>query len=175
VAAAFNWCEDNGVGPATTTSGVTNVNWKNADDTTTPYSSAPIGYLDTSYDKWQYGMFYGTFTQISNGKWAHTAGSLDATAVTLKGAPAGNNQLGYTTPALGVNISLIVDMTAVTAIGSGVPVYFGPTSPNTIGKATSGTANPLYTNYLTTQMQTNGSTAAGDCPTVTITLQYDEN
>jgi hypothetical protein len=37
------------------------------------------------------------------------------------------------------------------------------------------TTNPCYTNFLTTQLQTTSSAAAGDTATVTLTLQYDEN
>jgi hypothetical protein len=65
-------------------------------------------------------------------------------------------------------------MTSVIAIGSGVAVCFGATGPYATGKAASTTANPAYTNYLTTQLQVSGA-AAGDTATVTLTLQYDEN
>jgi hypothetical protein len=35
--------------------------------------------------------------------------------------------------------------------------------------------NPCYTNFLTTQLQTTSSAAAGDTAQVTLTLQYNEN
>ncbi len=66
-------------------------------------------------------------------------------------------------------------MTTAVAIGSGVAVCFGATGPYATGKAASTTANPAYTNYLTTQLQTTSSAAAGDTATVTLTLQYQEN
>ena len=102
---------------------------------------------------------------------------LSGSYLTLKGAPTGASQLTYTTPATTTNANLTVDMTAVTAIGSGTIVYFGITSANTAGKAaTFSTANTdNWTNYLTTQLQTAVGAAAGDTAQVTITLQYNEN
>lgn len=173
MAATFAFGEANGAGQ-TLTDGRTEVNWKNIDDSTTAYTSAPITAGNNSYEKWQYGHFSGTYTQILAGLWAHTSGTL-GTGLTLKGAPTGASQLTYTTPATTANANLSVDMTSAISIGSGTVVYFGPTSPNTASKATSTTSNPAYTNYLTTQLQTSGSAAAGDTATVTITLQYDEN
>lgn len=173
MAATFVWEEANGAGQ-TITSNRTECNWKNIDDSTTAYTSSPITAGNNSYDKWQYGKFSGTYNQILNGKWAHTAGVL-GTGLTLKGAPTGASQLTYATPSTTANANLSVDMTAVTAIGSGTVVYFGGTSANTGSKTASTTANPAYTNYLTTQLQTTVSASAGDTTTVTITLQYDEN
>jgi hypothetical protein len=172
MAAHFIWYEDNGAGP-TSTSGVSNVNWKNVDDTGTVYTASPITAGNNSYEKWQYGRFQGPFNQVLNGKWSHTAGVFGAN-LTLKGAPSGASQLTYATPSTTTNASLSVDMTAVTAIASGTAVYFGATGPNTAGKATSSTANPSFTNYLTTQLQTTASASAGDTISATITLQYDK-
>lgn len=173
MAATFIWYEDNGAGP-TSTSGVNNVNWKNVDDTGTAYTASPITAGNNSYTKYQYGRFQGSFNQILNGLWAHTAGTF-GTGLTLKGAPSGASQLTYAAPATTANASLSVDMTSPIAIGSGTPVYFGGTGPNTAGKTASSTANPCFTNYLATQLQTTGSAVAGDTATVTITLQFDEN
>ena len=83
--------------------------------------------------------------------------------------------LAYTTPATATNANLTLDMTAVIAIASGVAVWFGATSPTAASKAASSTANPAFTNYLTTQIQSTTSAAAGDTATVTLTLQYQEN
>lgn len=176
MAATFVWEEANGAGQ-TITSSRSEVNWKNIDDSTTAYGSSPIAAGNNSFEKWQYGKFSGSFNQILNGKFAHTAGAL-GTGLTLKGPPtmtADANRLTYTTPSTAANASLTNDMTAVIAIGSGVAVWFGATSANASGKAASMTTNPCFTNYLTTQLQTTGSAAAGDTATVTLTLQYDEN
>lgn len=174
MAATFAWGEANGAGMTLSTP--TNVNWKNIDDSiTTAYTAAPITAGNNSYTKYTYGVLSGSWNQILNGLWAHTAGAL-GTGLTLKGAPTGASQLTYATPATSANASLTVDMTTAIAIGSGTPVYFGPTGPNTAGKTASvvvGGGNPVYTNFLATQLQTTVSAVAGDTTSCTITLQYD--
>jgi len=175
MAATFEFDESNGAGE-TLTHNVTNVNWKNIDDTTTAYTAAPITDGNNSFEKWQFGHFSGTYNQILSGLFAHTATAFGA-GLTLKGQPtmtSDTTDLAYATPSTTTNASLTTDMTAVTAIASGVAVWFGATSPTAAGKAASTTANPAYTNYLTTQLQTSGA-AAGDTATVTLTLQYQEN
>lgn len=183
MAATFAWDRDHGTAtgsPAkgtTRSAGVTDVNWKNSDTEATAYSAAPITAGSNSYENWMFGHFSGTYNQISAGLFAHTATAFGA-GLTLKGPPAcsgDGSRLLYTTPATSANANLTNDMTSAIAIGSGVAVCFSATGPEATGKATSGTANPLYTNYLTTQLQTSGSAAAGDTATVTLTLQYNEN
>ncbi|HYD35548.1 MAG TPA: hypothetical protein VD999_05750 [Vitreimonas sp.] len=161
----------------TTSAGVTDVNWKNSDTEATAYSAAPITAGNNSYDNWLFGHFSGTYNQISAGLWAHTATAF-GTGLTLKSTPActgDGDRLLYTTPSASANANLTVDATSAIAIGSGVAVFFGATGPYATGKASSTTSNPAYTNYLTTQLQTSGSAAAGDTATVTMTLQYNEN
>lgn len=161
----------------TRTAGVTDVNWKNTDTEATAYSAAPITAGNNSYENWLFGHFSGTFNQILTGLFAHTATAF-GTGLTLKGTPActgDGDRLLYTTPSTTANTALSVDMTSAVAIGSGVAVFFGATGPEATGKASSMTTNPCYTNYLTTQLQTSGSAAAGDTAQVTLTLQYNEN
>ncbi len=183
MSATFNWDEDTGVQTGsptkgtTRTAGVTDVNWKNSGTQGTAYTAAPITAGNNSFEKWQFGHFSGTYNQILNGLWAHTAGTA-GTGLTLKGAPActgDGDRLLYTTPSATTNAALTNTMTTAIAIGSGVGVCFGATGPEATGKATSTTANPAYTNYLTTQLQTTGSAAAGDSSSLTLTLQYNEN
>jgi hypothetical protein len=176
MSAAFDWQESNGAGETITT-GRTETNWKNIDDSTTAYSSSVIVAGNNSFDKWQFGKFSGTFNQILNGLWAHTATAF-GTGLTLKASKAmtaDGDRLAYATPSTSANANLTLDATSVTAIGSGKAVWFGATGPANSGKAASMTTNPCYTNYLTTQLQTSGSAAAGDTANVTLTLQYDEN
>ncbi len=183
MAATFEFEEDNGVATGsppkgtTRTAARTECNWKNIDDSTTAYSSSPITAGNNSYEKWQFGHFSGTFNQILSGLFQHTAGAF-GTGLTLKGQKAmtvdGDN-LTYTTPSTTANANLTKDQTAVAAIGSGVAVWFGATGPEATGKAASMTTNPCYTNWLTTQLQTTGSAAAGDTVTATMTLEYQEN
>lgn len=183
MAATFAFDRDHGAStgsPAkgtTRSTGVTDVNWKNSDTEATAYSAAPITAGNNSYELWTFGHFSGTFNQVSAGLFAHTSTAF-GTGLTLKGTPActgDGDRLLYTTPAATANSNLSTDMTSAIAIGSGVAVCFGATGPEATGKATSLTTNPCYTNYLTTQLQTTGSAAAGDTAQVTLTLQYNEN
>lgn len=179
MAATFSWGEANGAGQ-TLSSGVSNVNWKNTDDVATAYSSSPITAGSNSYEKWQFGIFSGSYNQISNGYFDHTATAFGA-GLTLKAFPsltASGLALWYTTPATTANALLTKDMTSVNGSfpTSANVVMFSGTTPNaSTPKAATTTANPAYTNYLTTQLQTTGSAAAGDTAQVTLTLRYDEN
>jgi len=176
MAATFEWDESNGAGETVTHNRLER-NWKNIDNSTTAYSASPITAGNNSFDKWQNGHFSGTYNAILAGLFAHTAGAFGA-GLTLKGQPtmtADANRLAYATPSTTANANLTFDDTPVIAIGSGRAVWFGATGPAAAGKADSTTANPAYTNYLTSQLQTTGSAGAGDTVTATQTLQYDEN
>lgn len=185
MAATFEFNRDTGTQTGSPTKGttrttaVTDSNWKNTDTYGTAYSSSPITAGNNSFEIWNFGKFTtGTFNQISAGLFAHTAVAF-GTGLTLKGTPActgDGDRLLYTTPLATTNANLSTNMTAVTAIASGVAVFFGPTGPEATGKASSqNTGADQYTNYLTTQLQTTVSAAAGDTATVTLTLQYNEN
>lgn len=175
MAATFEYNEDNGAQTGSPLKGttrntaVTNVNWKNVDDTATAYSSSPITYGNNSYTKYQFGKFTGTFNQISAGLWAHTAGTL-GTGLTLKGVVTST----YATPSTTTNAALTTTMTSAIAIGSGAAVSFHTTGPEA-ASPTSTLSAAGYTQYLPTQLQTTTSAAAGDTATVTLTLQYNEN
>ena len=183
MAATFEFNRDTGTQTGSPTKGttrttaVTDTNWKNTDTYGTAYSASPITAGNNSYEIWNFGKFSGTFNSVSAGLFAHTLTAF-GTGLTLKGTPActgDGDRLLYTTPSATANAGLTTDMTSAVAIGSGVAVCFGATGPEATGKATSMTTNPCYTNYLTTQLQTSGSAAAGDTATVTLTLQYNEN
>lgn len=176
MSATFDWQESNGAGETITT-GRTETNWKNIDDSTTAYSSSPVVIPSNSFDKWQFGKFTGTFNQILNGLWSHTSVAL-GTGLTLKASKAmtaDGDRLAYATPSTATNANLTYDATAVTAIGSGKAVWFGATGPANSGKAASSTNATTYTNYLTTQLQVASGAAAGDTAVPVLTLQYDEN
>jgi hypothetical protein len=173
--ATFEFNEDNGAATGSPSKGttrntaVTQVNWKNTDDVSTAYSSSPITAGNNSYTKYQFGKFTGTFNQILNGKYAHTAGTL-GTGLTLKGTVTST----YATPATSANAALSTDMTTAISISSGLSVSFHTTGPEGASPTTTLSAAG-YTQYLATQLQTTTAAAAGDTATVTMTLQYDEN
>jgi hypothetical protein len=183
MAATYDWQSDHGTATGsppkgtTRSTGRTDMNWKNIDDAGTAYTANPITAGNNSFEIWMFGKFTGTFNQILNGKWAHTATAF-GTGLTLKGATSmtadGDNET-YTTPSTTTNANLSVDMTSAIAIGSGSVVYYGATGPEATGKATSSTNATTYSNWLVTQLQTTGSAAAGDTAQVTITHQYEEN
>jgi len=175
MAATFEFNEDNGTQTGsplkgtTRTTARTECNWKSIDDSTTAYTSAPIVAGQHSYTKYQFGKFTGSFNQILNCKWAHTAGTLGSN-LTLKGVVTST----YATPSASTNAALTTTMTTAIAIGSGAAVSFSTTGPED-GSPTSTLSAAGFTQYLATQLQTASGAAAGDTATVTLTLQYDEN
>jgi len=179
MAAIFQWGEANG-GGQTLASGIGNVNWKNIDDNTTAYNAAPITAGNNSFEKWQFGIFSGTFNTIQNGFFDHTSGAF-GTGIALSGMvsmTASGLALSYTTPSTTKNALLTRDYTP--ANGSfptnAAIVFFGAGGPTlSFGKQASTSANPAYTNYLTTQLCTTAAASAGDTATATLTLRYDEN
>lgn len=175
MAATFEYQEDNGAATgspakgATRTTGVTQVNWKDTDDVATDYTTSPVTAGQNSYPKYQFGRFTGTFNEVKDGLWAHTAGAL-GTGLTL----AGKVTSTYDTPSTSA-ISGSTDMTAVVAITSGATVNFSTTGPEGAGPTANLTAAG-YSQYLVSQIQTTGSAAAGDnASPVTLTLRYNEN
>lgn len=175
MAATFEYNEDNGAAAGSPAKGttrsvaVTEVNWKNVDDSTTSYTTSPITAPGNSYTKYQFGKFTGVFNQISDGLWAHTAGVLGANIV-LKGVVTST----YATPAVLANAALTTDMTAVIAIASGATVLFSTTGPE--GAVTATTLSAAgYSQYLASQLQVAAGAAAGDIGNITLTLRYSEN
>jgi hypothetical protein len=175
VAATWEWGEANAAG-ATKTYARTDVNWKNIDDSTTAYSSSSITAGASSYTKYQFLRFGGSWNEISSGKFAHTAtagGGAIGTGITLRGQPVTAYALPSTTPTVDTDISSSI------AIGSGATVQFTLTEPgNTttagLGATVSGPGT-AYSQYVRTQLQTSGSAGPGDCNAVTLTIQYNEN
>jgi len=174
MAAVFEWNEDNGAQTGsplkgtTRTTAVTQCNWKNLDDVATGYGSYPIAAGSNSFTKYQFGKFTGSFNNILNGKWAHTAGSL--TNIVLKGVVTST----YATPSASTNAALTTTMTSAISIGSGATVLFSTTGPEDASPASS-IAAAGYSQYLATQLQPASNAAAGDIASQTLTLRYDEN
>lgn len=183
MAATFSFSEDNGTqtgSPAkgtTRTPNRTECNYKNIDDSTTAYSSSPITAGNNSFIKFQFGVFGGTYNQILNGKYsAHTspAGAL-ATGLTLVGRVTSTYATPSTTAMSGLPTP--TDFTTAIAVGGGsaLTVNFAVTGPEAASPTSTLSSGGGYTQYLSTQLQTTTSAAAGDMATITQTLQYDEN
>lgn len=174
MAATFEYNEDNGAATGSPAKGttrntaVTQVNWKSVDDVATAYSAAPINAGENSFPKYQFGKFTGTFNQISNGLWSHTAGALP-TNTTLFGAVTST----YATPSQSATAGLS-DISSITAITSGSTVNFSTVGPE--GASPTSTLSAAgYTQYLATQARTTGSASPGDSGNITLTLRYSEN
>lgn len=177
MSATFSFSEDNGAQTGsptrgtTRTSNVVNVNWKNIDDATTAYASSPVSVSTNSYTKYQFGVFSGTFNQISNCVWDHTGGVL-GTGLTLKGTVTST----YATPSTSTNGSLTTNMTSV---NGSFPAGAQTVLFSTVGPQGSSPTSTLvasgYTQYLATQMQVASNAGAGDSASVVFTLQFNEN
>lgn len=173
MSATAAWYEDNGAASGTPAKGssratANQVDWKSVDDIATSRNSAPIIAGDNSYHKYQFVRFTGTFTQISQGKFAHTAGTL-GTGLTLVGKVTST----YATPSTAA-LGSATNISSVTSIGSGASVNFSTTGPEAASPSSTLTAAG-YTQYMVTQLQTSSSAAAGLIGDQTLTFQWNEN
>ena len=172
MAATTTWYEQNGTASGSPAGGtptvVTTCDWKSVDSATTSRAAAPVAAGENSYNKFNYVKFSGTFNEISDVLFAHTAGTLGS-GITLKGKISST----YTTPAT-TALSDSTDITATTAIADGMSVDLSTTGPNGTSHASSQTSE-CYTQYIITQVQTTSAAAAGDSGTATLTVQYNEN
>jgi len=171
----FYFGEDNGTAAGSPPKGTTRTpsrsecNWKNIDDSTTAYSSVPVSAGNASFHKFQFGVFSGTYNQITNGLWQHTSGTLGA-GLTLRTYTG----TFYSTPSI-LASGTWIDFTPTGDISTGLAVTFGATGPEAAGKSASTTSNPAFSCYLATQLITTIAASAGDTATVGLTLRYEEN
>ena len=164
--ATQEWDEWNGVGK-TQTHAISNVNWGNVDaanlDITVEANKIPRG--ENAYTKYIASHFSGTYSQIGpNGKLWHSTVSLP-TGVTLKGAMV----IVYATPTK----TSSGDGDLPQSEGAALTVNFGAT-PETATTSFS-TANPAYSAYCRTQIQTSVGSPTGAIGTNTVTMKYDES
>jgi hypothetical protein len=173
--------EDNGTqtaGPTgwlkgtTRTTGVTNVNFKNVDDTATAYSASPITAGNNSYPKYQGLVFTGTYNLVGNVLVQHVSGVLDS-ALTLKGNVSGSGF--YATPSTSAPSLFTRFFTSTGLISTGLSMLVGGIGPEASGKAATTAVLPAWTEYLGLQLQTTASALPGDTATCTFQYQYDEN
>ena len=172
MAATTTWYVENGSATGSPAHGtatvVTTCDWKSADSATTTRAAAPVAAGSNSYNKYNYVKFSGTFNEISDAKFAHTAGTLGS-GISLKGKITST----YTTPATSA-MSGSTDITSTTAIGSGMTVLLSTVGPQGANPTAAITAEG-YTQYIVTQVQTTSSAASGDSGTATLTVQFNEN
>lgn len=165
--ATFAWHEWNTAGKTEDTS-ISNCNWGNVDESDIDYTieakKIPVG--SNSYTKYLTGYFSGTYALVGpNGKfWVTT--SLPAN-VTMKGTVTNT----YATPS--TSASGDADSTTFDTEGEATAVNFGSTPEN--ATTSTSAANPAYTGYIRTQIQTTGSAATGLIGSQTLNLKYDES
>ena len=160
------WDEWNGAGK-TQTHGISNVNWGNVDaanlDIAQEANKIPRG--ENSYTKYIASHFSGTYSQIGpNGKLWHSTVSLP-TGVTLKGAMV----IVYVTPTKTAS----GDSDLPQSEGAALAVQFGGTPETATNNST--TANPAYSAYCRTQLQTSAGSPTGQIGANTVTMKYDES
>lgn len=167
MAATATWYERNGVSGSTTDTAVSDCDWKSTDDASSSRASYPVTAGNNSFHKNNFVKFGGTFNQISNVLFAHTAGTL-GTGITLKGKVTTTYTQGSATALTGST-----DITSTSSISAGMAVTVGTSDPSSASSASISAAG--YTEFIVTQVQTTASAAAGDSGTATLTVQYDEN
>jgi hypothetical protein len=164
MASTQTWSEFNGTSAATETGSRAESNWKNIDDSSTVYSSAPITAGLNSFTKYQAVKFAGTWNSLS--------------ALTFK--------VSSSTPATGISIvaSVVTSGTtpSTTASGdsaastSGTSANFSSsTTPYTAGASSTTAGGTMYSNAYRTQLQSTSSAGPGDTPSVTITATWTES
>lgn len=180
MASVFVFGEDNGAvvhvpqRGTTRTTGVSNVNWKNIDDTTTAYSSSVIAAGSNSYEKFQWGHWTGSYNSISSIKFQHVSGAL-GDGLTIKCFVSGSGL--YTAPSTTTNASLLHNLTSTGAISTGLAVKIGILGPEHTGKGTSSASGALalYSEYIVTQLQTTTAASPGDITQCTFQMQWTED
>ena len=172
MASNANWFEQNGVASGTPPQGVEtpvySLDWKSVDDTSTPRASATITAGENSFSKYNYIKFSGTFNEISDVKFLHSAGTAKA-GTFLKGKVTSI----YETPTRGA-IAGATDMTNAILPSEGASVLLSTTGPNDTNPSASQTS-ACSTQYLVTQLQTTGSAPAGEITSMTLMVHWKEN
>ena len=166
MAATFEWDEDNGAGQIRTHN-LSNCNWGNVDqanlDPTVEANKILIG--ENSYSKYIFGHFSGTYGQIGpNGKLWKSGGALPGN-VYLKAGMTNT----YATPSK----TATGDGDIPTSEGAALAVNFGSSPQNATNPSTS--ANPAYSAFWRSQIQTQAGAPTGAIASQTISLKYDES
>jgi len=179
MASTFEWGMDSGTAISSPAKGTTRTvpstidAWKSIDDPSTAHASAPVSRGENSFERFTFAKFSGSWTSVAALKWAHTSGALPV-GTTIKGIVTNT----YVTPSETANVALTTDMSTPIAISSGAAVLVCNAGPEENATATasklSSTANPAYSQYLVTQLQTTDSAEAGTLGAMEFTLSYDE-
>ena len=163
MASTQTWSEFNGAG-GTETASRTDINFKNVDDSATAYSASPVTAGNNSFTKYQALKFAGTWNSLSSLTYKVSTNA-PATGLSIVGSVV----TSYTQP-------------STTALGdaafstSGLTANFNSsTTPFGAGTASTAAGGTMYANAYRAQLQTTGSAAPGDSPTITFTATWTES
>ena len=163
MASTQTWSEYNGSGQTQTQSRA-EINFKNVDDSTTPYTSSPITAGNNSFVKYQAIRFAGTWNSLSALTYK-VSNATPATGITIKGSVVSS----YTQP----STAALGDANFST---SGLSANFNSsTTPFGAGTSSTTAGGTMYAQAFRAQMQTSGSAAPGDTPQVTFTATWTES
>lgn len=178
MASTFIWAEDNGAAINTPPRGtsrthsVSNIDWKNIDDVNSSYAAYPITAPGNSFTKYHFGIFSGSFNQISEVKFAHVSGLLDSN-INIKFLISGSG--AYVAPGTGTNIALTGTLNDIFDISTGRSVNVGLSGPEFVTTGTTLTATG-YTAYISHQMQVGANMGPGNLLSgITYSLRFLEN
>jgi hypothetical protein len=105
-------------------------------------------------------LFTGSFNMITGVTFQHVSGTFGG-GIALKGYITGSGF--YTSPAVTTNAGLTYDMTLTGSISTGYTVRVGGgIGPEHSGKNSGTVANPAWSEYIITQLQTTVAAAPGD-------------
>lgn len=167
MASTQTWSEGNGANAGTETTNRTDCNYKNVDDSTTAYSSSPITAGNNSFSKYQAIKFGGTFNTLSSLSYKISSNA-PATGISIVGSV-----ITAASPASPSTTATGDSAMSTTGLSAN---FTGTTWANVFeaGTATA-TAVNTYGQALRTQLQSTGSAAPGDIPSVTITATWTES
>lgn len=161
------WKEDNTSGQTSSTA--TSINWGSTDEANLIPASHPIAAGNNSYTKYNYIQFTGTFTSVSDVKFAHTSGTLNTGCSVY-----GNITSTYNTPTTNSETGL-TDISGITPITDGISMTLSPTGPSSTTDRSSECSSACFSQYIEHQLRTTSSASAGSSGSVVFTVQYQEN
>jgi len=159
MAATFEWSESNTVGEVVHDN-ISNLNMGSNDSYEIVPATYPIVGGENAFEKYVRGKFTGTFTEITNMKFWKSGGTYK-TAEVIKAEE---------------NVAYIQPTTSASTVATtNIPVDSSNALVIEESGGTTGTMTATgYTKYICVQLQTGGTTPAGDLNQKEFTFQYDE-
>ena len=157
MASTQTWSEFNGSG-GTETGNRAEMNWKNIDDSTTPYSAQPVTAGNNSYGKIQALKFAGSWNSLSALTYK-IGNNAPATGISIVGSVLNS----YSQPSTAATGDSAMSTSGLAASFNNGSTPFGAGTTSVTGGGT------VYAQALRTQLQTTSAAAPGDIGQRTIT------